>query len=458
MDQPIEQPRSGGKPFEVTNRMVFAIAVPMTLAFLTTPILGLVDTAVVGRLGDAALIGGLAVAATLFDIVFAAFNFFRSSTTGLVAQAVGREDALEQQAIFWRALVTAAILGVIVILVSPLLIRAGVVFMNPGLAVETAARAYLDIRVLSAPVALGNYVLLGYVLGQGRSGLGLLLQTIIYGTNIVLSIWFGLGLGWGLPGVAWATVISEAVGCAAGVAIIVSGFSAGERPSLDRIRDMAALKRLLSLNTDIMIRSLGLMFAFVWFTRLGAAFGELQLAANAILLNIFMVASYFLDGLATATEQIVGRAIGAHYRPAFLRAIRLTTLWSFVLAGLTTLFFLAVGEWVIALLTTVEEVRMMADTFLLWAALTAITGALAFEMDGVFIGATWSRDMRNMMVVVLVLFIALAHVLGNAYGNHGLWVALNVFLAGRGLCLLAVLPRRTRQTFGETYSGSGRDA
>jgi MATE family, multidrug efflux pump len=458
MDQHSEQPRTGGKPFDVTNRMVFAIAVPMTLAFLTTPILGLVDTAVVGRLGDAALIGGLAVAATLFDIVFAAFNFFRSSTTGLVAQAMGRDDPVEQQAIFWRALITSAFIGVAVILASPLVIWAGLTFMNPGEAVSVAARTYLEIRILSSPVALANYVLLGYVLGLGRSGLGLLLQTVIYGTNIVLSIWFGLVLGWGLPGVAWATVISEAVGCAAGLAIIISGFDAGHRPSAARIRDITALKRLLSLNTDIMIRSLGLMFAFVWFTRLGAAFGELQLAANAILLNIFMVAGYYLDGLATAAEQIVGRAIGAHHRPAFLKAIKLTTIWSFALAGLTTLFFLAFGDGVIALLTTVEEVRRMAGVFLPWAAVTALTGALAFEMDGVFIGATWSRDMRNMMVLSLALFIAGAHFMGQAYGNHGLWAALNIFLASRGLFLMAVLPRRTRETFGATYSGRSRAA
>ena len=458
MDQLSEQPRTAGKAFEVTHRMVFAIAVPMTLAFLTTPILGLVDTAVVGRLGDPALIGGLAVAATLFDIIFAAFNFFRSSTTGLVAQAIGRDDAVEQQAIFWRALITSVVLGAVVILISPLLIWGGLIFMNPGEAVSRAARTYLEIRVFSAPVALANYVLLGFVLGKGRSGLGLLLQTVIYGTNIVLSVWFGLLLGWGLPGVAWATVISEVVGCAVGLVIVISGFNATERPSLARIRDIASLKRLLSLNTDIMIRSLGLMFAFLWFTRLGAALGELQLAANAILMNIFLVAGYYMDGLATAAEQIVGRAIGAHYRPAFIRAIKLTTFWSFLLAGLTTLFFLAFGEWVIAMLTTVEEVRRMADIFLPWAAVTALTGALAFEMDGVFIGATWSRDMRNMMVLVLALFIASAHYLGNAYGNHGLWAALNIFLAGRGLFLLAVLPRRTREHFGEGYAGSERPA
>ncbi|TDH39407.1 MATE family efflux transporter [Pseudohoeflea suaedae] len=436
--------------------MVFAIALPMTLAFLTTPLLGLVDTAVVGRLGDAALIGGLAVGAMLFDIVFTAFNFLRSSTTGLAAQAMGREDWVEQQAIFWRALITSAVVGALVVVASPVLIWAGLIFMSPGENVGAAAQTYLAIRVLSAPVALANYVVLGFVLGQGRSGLGLLLQTVIYGTNIVLSILFGLYLGWGLPGVAWATVISEIIGCAAGLLIVISGFRAVARPAWSKILDAAALKRLLSLNTDIMIRSLGLMFAFVWFTRLGAALGELQLAANAILMNVFMVASYYLDGLANAAEQIVGRAVGANHRPAFIRAIKLTTLWSFVCAGVTTLLFLVFGDRVITMLTTVPEVRELASVYLPWAALTALTGALAFEMDGVFIGATWSRDMRNMMLIVLPFFVLAAHFLGQAFGNHGLWAALNIFLAGRGVFLMIVLPRRTRETFVACHAGSER--
>lgn len=437
-----------GRAFDVNNRMVLAIAVPMTLAFLTTPLLGLVDTAVVGRLGDAALLGGLAIAAILFDLVFTTFNFLRSATTGLVAQAMGRGDSGEEQAVFWRSLMIAAIAGVAIIAATPLLLSAGLAFMGAKGEVAAAASTYLLIRALSAPAALANYAILGYVLGRGMGGTGLFLQSIINGTNIVLSIWFGLYLGYGLQGVALATVIAEITGCITGFWIIHRRFDRAHRPSWKQVIDRPSVKRLMALNGDIMIRSFALIAAFAWFTRLGTGFGETTLAANAILMNFFMVAGYYLDGFATAAEQLVGRAIGARHRPAFAKSVRLTVVWGFALAGFTTVFFLLFGSSLINLMTTLETVRTEAGTYLFWAALTALSGVLAFEMDGVYIGATWSRDMRNMMLLSLALFIGLSVALTNLWGNQGLWISLNIFLAARGFTLLALLPRRMNQAFG----------
>tara|TARA_R110002012_G_scaffold35788_3_gene101826 strand:+ start:102477 stop:103868 length:1392 start_codon:yes stop_codon:yes gene_type:complete len=440
--------RPEGRPFEVSNRMVLAIAVPMTLAFLTTPLLGLVDTAVVGRLGDAALLGGLAIAAILFDLVFTTFNFLRTATTGLVAQAMGRDDPTEEQAVFWRSLMISAVAGLLVIAATPLLLAAGLAFMGARGEIAAAASTYLMIRALSAPAALANYAILGYVLGRGMGGTGLLLQTVINGTNIVLSILLGLWLGYGLEGVAWATVIAEITGCAAGLLVIHRNFDRAHAPAWKQIIDRASILRLMSLNGDIMIRSFALITAFAWFTRLGTGFGETTLAANAILMNFFMVAGYYLDGFATAAEQLAGRAIGARYRPAFDKAVRLTVFWGFALAGFTTGFFLVFGDAVIGLMTTLESVRLEAGSYLFWAALTAVAGVLAFEMDGVFVGATWSRDMRNMMLLSLALFIVLSVGLTRIWGNQGLWISLNIFLAARGLTLLAILPRRRDRAFG----------
>ena len=437
-----------GRPFEVTNRLVFAIAVPMTLAFLTTPLLGLVDTAVVGRLGDPALLGGLAIAAILFDLVFATFNFLRSATTGLVAQAMGREDTTAEQAVFWRSFMISAVAGIAIIATTPLLLAVGLAFMGAKGEVATAAETYLLIRSLSAPAALANYAILGYVLGRGMGGTGLFLQTVINGTNIVLSVTLALGLGYGLEGVAWATVAAEVTGCAAGFWIIHRRFDRAFAPTWRQIVDRASVKRLMELNGDIMIRSFALIAAFAWFTRLGTGFGDTTLAANAILMNFFMVAGYYLDGFATAAEQLTGRAIGARHRPAFDRTVRLTVGWGFALAALTTAFFLVFGDKVIGLLTTLEVVRNEAGAYLFWAALTAVAGVLAFEMDGVFIGATWSRDMRNMMLLSLALFIILSIALTEVWGNQGLWISLNVFLAARGFTLLALLPRRRDSAFG----------
>ena len=332
------------RPFEVTNRMVFAIAAPMTLAYLTTPILGLVDTGVIGQFGDAVLIGGLAVGAIIFDIVFTTFNFLRAGTTAFVAQAVGRGDETAQQAVFWRAVLLAAVLGVAILIVSPIIREAAIFVMDPGDAVAEATRTYVTIRMLSAPFSLINYALLGLLLGQGRAMAGLLLQTLLNGINIAGSIWFGLVLGWAIEGVALGTVLGEAIAAVLGFWWILRGFDKRLAPSWAVILERTAFLRLISVNRDIMIRSFALLAGFALFTRAGAQFGAVTLAANAILMNFFMIAGYYLDGFATAAEQIVGRSVGARHPPAFWRAVKLTCFWGFALAGFTTVMVLIFGS------------------------------------------------------------------------------------------------------------------
>jgi putative MATE family efflux protein len=435
------------RSFVVTNRSVLAIAVPMTLAYLTTPLLGLVDTAVVGQFGDAALLGGLAAGALVFDVVFTTFNFLRSGTTGLVAQAFGRGDALEEQAVFWRAVLIAVVAGIILAALAPLVAIAGQKFMGAEPRVSEAMAVYIRIRLLAAPFSLINYAILGYVLGRGEGGLGLVLQLVLNGINIALCFLLGLKLGWGVAGVAWATVTGEFLAMLLGLAIVVRRFRATPPLPRHRLLDMAAFLRMLSLNRDIMIRSFSLLAAFALFTRQGAQFGTVTLAANAVLMNFFLVAGYFLDGFATAAEQLAGRAVGARAALPFRQAVRLTLFWGFGLAGTATLVLLMAGANLVALVTTSEEVRSVADIYLPWAAFTALSGVLAFQMDGVFIGATWSRDMRNMMLLSFLVFVGALLTLAPAFGNHGLWAALHVFLLVRGVSLLAVLRRRVRSAF-----------
>lgn len=431
----------------VTHRLVLGIAVPMMVAYLTTPLIGVVDTAVVGQYGDAALIGGLAAGAIVFDLVFATFNFLRSGTTGLVAQAMGRGDALEEQAVFWRALALAVVAGIVLALLAPLFILAGIWFLDAEPRVDEAMATYIGIRILAAPFALANYAILGYVLGRGEAGLGLALQVVLNGTNVALSILFGLEFGWKIAGVAWGTVCGEVVATLVGFAILYPRFRKNPRPSLQRIGAVDAILRMLALNRDIMIRSFALLAAFALFARQGAQFGTVALAANAVLMNFFLVGGYFLDGFATAAEQLAGRAIGARDRTAFSRAVFLSTGWGFGLAIVTTLLFLALGGHFIAFVTTAVDVRTEAAAYLPWAAFTAVSGVLAFAMDGVFIGATWSRDMRNMMLASFAVFWAALVILSAQFGNHGLWAALHIFLLARGFSLLAIVPARTRSTF-----------
>ena len=358
--------------FNVSHRQVFAIALPMTLAYLSTPLLGTVDTAVVGRLGDAALLGGLAVGAILFDLVFTTFNFLRSGTTGLTAQALGAGDDKEQQAVFFRALIVALVGGLLCIGFGKPLLHLGIYLMQPTQGVAQATLEYGAIRLFSSPFALANYVILGWLLGLGRAGLGLLLQTILNGSNIVLSIYLGLHLQLGISGVAWATVIGESIAMVVGLLIVWRIMRPYPPSSARRIFDRTKIFRTLSLNRDLLIRSFVLLFAFVFFTAQGSRFGETTLAANAVLMNFFMMGGFLLDGFATAAEQLAGRAIGANYRPAFDRTVRLTLIWGFLFAIVLCATFWLAGPWLIALLTTNPEVQQVANTYLIWAALTTV--------------------------------------------------------------------------------------
>ena len=438
-------PRPRG--FEVTNRLVLSIAVPMTFAYLTTPLIGISGTAVVGQFGDAALLGGLAVGALAFDIVFATFNFLRSGTTGLVAQALGSGDAGEEQAVFWRAFAIAVAVGLVLAVAAPLVVAAIGWFVGPEPQVAAAMAAYIGIRIVSAPLALSNYAVLGYVLGRGEGTTGLVVQAVLNGVNIGASVLLGLVLGWGIAGVAWGAVIGELAGFIAGMAVLLPRFRRAGSVSLARLRDSAAFTAMLGMNRDIMIRSFVLIGSFALLTRQGAHFGTVTLAANAVLMNIFLFCGYFLDGFATAAEQLAGRAIGARHAPAFYRTVRLTARWGFGLAIVLSALFLAFGGQFVALVTTAQDVRAVAVEYLPWAALTAVSGVLAFQMDGVFIGATWSRDMRNMMLVSFALYVTALWSLGTSFGNHGIWAALHVFLLARGLSLLAIMRVRARAAF-----------
>jgi MATE family multidrug resistance protein len=443
--------------FEVTHRMVLGLALPMTFGFLTIPLLGITDTAVAGRLGDPNILAGLAIGAVLFDLIFATFNFLRASTTALVAQAWGRGDWQEQEAVFWRALLTALALGIAIVALSPLLLKLGLWLMAPDAGAAEATSHWFTLRMLSGPAALANYAILGFLLGRGKARIGLLLQAEINGINIVLCIVFGLMMKGGIAGIALATVTGETIGALTGLAIILSGFKNRNPLAINGLFDRAKLFALFSLNTDIMVRSFVLLGAFFLMTRIGAGFGPVTLAANAVLMNFFMVAGFWLDGLANAAETIVGRSVGAKFRPAFDRGLRLTGYWSLALAVLTSLVLMASGHAIIDFLTTVPEVREIAYRHLPWAAITAISGCLAFLMDGVFIGATWSHAMRNRMILSFIGYVIALALLVPAGGNTGLWIALNIFLVLRGVFLAIGVPKlRDRIFASEITQPSGR--
>ncbi|TBW37158.1 MATE family efflux transporter [Siculibacillus lacustris] len=429
----------------IGHREVLAIAVPMTLGYVTTPLVGLVATAVIGRLGDPAALGGVALGSILCDLVFCTFNFLRSGTTGLTAQASGRADGREVRAVLLRALVTATLCGLAIVVLAAPIVDLGVAFVGGGPAVERATRTYARIRLWAAPLVLGNYAVFGWLLGLGRASVGLVLQTVVNGVNIAGAVLLVSGLGLGVAGVATAGVIAEGLALALGLTVVAVGGRRARWPSWREVLHGPSLFAMATLNRDIMIRSFALLGAFVWFSRQSAGLGEVILAANAILEKFFLLAGYFLDGLAAAAETFVGRAVGAGDRPAFDRAVRLTLGWSAGLAAFAALVVIAGGGTLIDWMTTSPPVVAAAHRYLPWAAATPLAAVLAFQMDGVFIGATWSRDMARMMVLSLAVYLAAVALLVPAFGNHGLWAAFLGFLGARGVSLTWMMGRRAAE-------------
>jgi MATE family, multidrug efflux pump len=423
---------------------VFAIAAPMTLANITTPLLGVVGTAVIGNLGQAHLLGAVAISAVVFDSIFWLFGFLRMGTVALTAQALGARDRSEQDAVLARALFIAAVLGLALIALQVPLARISYAFMGASAEVTRAAETYFYVRIWSAPFALGNYVILGWLLGLARATTALALQIVVNVVNMVLTLWLVLGLDLGVFGAALATLAAEAVGFCAGLAIALR--RSGWRLDLGVVLDRGKLVRLLAVNRDMMIRSAAVIIAFSFFAAQGARAGDTVLAANAVLSNLFLVGAYFLDGFATAAEQLCGRAVGARDRAAFVRATKLVLGWGFGFGLATTVLILLAGPALIALMTTSPEVRVAAAEFLLFAALAPAFGVSAFAYDGIYAGATWTRDMRNLMVVALGLYFA-AWWLTTPCGNFGLWLAFLTFFAARGIMQAARYPALVRTTF-----------
>jgi putative MATE family efflux protein len=430
---------------------VLRIAVPMMFAYLSTALVGAVSTAAIGRLGNADLSAGIAIAAILFDVLLVGLNFLRSTTLGLTAIALGAGRADAARAILQRALLLAAGLGLVILGLRGVEARIGLTLLGAQGAVLQAAWRYVLIRALSAPFALGNYAILGGLLGRGRAAAGLGLQLILNLTNIAVCIIAVLGLHQGVAGAAWAAVAGEGAAFAAGLVWLRLNFGPLFAGFADAVADRQSWRAMGILNRDTLIRTLALLFAFAFFTRQGAALGAVMLAANAIHLQFFALASNCLDGFAAAAEQLAGRMIGAGNVAGFGRAVRLTLGWSMVCGALITLLYFSFGHGFIALLTEAASVRQAAAASLGWAALVPVIAAPAFQLDGVFIGATWSRDMRNMMLLSLTIFIAAWAVLMPAFGNAGLWLAFLIFLATRGITLGLAL--RLRQLRGRVLMG-----
>jgi MATE family multidrug resistance protein len=438
-------------PFDVKSRDVWSIAVPASIAFITEPLVGMVDITVIGRLGDAALLGGLVLGALVFDFIFSLAYFLRLGTAGLTAQAIGARDPYDGLMHVSRAILLGVAVGAAMIALQVPLLWLATTLLSADAGVADALSGYFKVRIWAAPFSLVNYALLGWFFGRANARTGLLLQMLIHGVDTVLSIAFVYSFGMGVGGAALATVIGQMAAAAVGLTLLTRHYG-GLRAMFSHIEathlfDAQALKRMFGLSRDLMIRSAALMCAYAYFAAQGSKAGEITLGANAILLNLFMVTGYFLDGLAQASEQLCGKAVGANYRPAFERAVILSMRWGLVIATCLSVVFFVAGNYVVAFMTTNEAVRAMAHDYMPLAALGALTGFAAFVIDGVLTGSTLNTVMRNGMLASLALFLAAAFVLQPLLGNTGLWIALHVFFLARGVIYWFALERRKAGLF-----------
>jgi multidrug resistance protein, MATE family len=416
------------------------------IANLTTPLIGIVSTIAIGRLGDATLLGGVAIASVIFDCLFWLFGFLRMSTLAFTAQSLGAGETGELRPILVRGFIVAASIGAGLIILQIPLAAILLSLMGGSEGVTRAAKTYFSIRIWSAPLALANYVVLGWLVGQARARLALGVQIAINVINAAATALLVLVLDFGIAGAAIAALLAEAAGLLLGV--LIAGRLSRGKPGIARasLLDRAKLMRMLAVNRDIMIRTASLIAVFLFFTAQGARSGDVTLAANAVLNNFLLTSAFFLDGLANAAEQLCGRAYGARDGHAFSSATRLVILWGFAFALVVAAVYALFGPSLIDIMTASEDVRRSARDYLWFVVLSPMLAVFAFAFDGVYIGATWARDMRNLMMLSLLLFLG-AWLALRSFGNAGLWGALMVHYAARGGLQALRYPALLRTSF-----------
>ncbi len=404
------------------------------------PLLGLADTAVIGNFGGTADLGAIAFGAVIFSFVYWGFGFLRMGTTGFTAQAVGARDEAEVRATLVRALLLAGGLGLALIALQWPIFTGALMLLDGSSEVETITASYLEIRIWGAPATLGMFALMGSLIGIGKSKTLLLVQVFLNGLNVALDIWFAGLLGWGAQGIALGTAIAEWVSFLFAAILILRMLRQRHRdreaflPWI-RVRDPVKFRLMLAANSDIMIRTILLVFGFAWFIRQSAQFGDEVLAANHILLQLVSFSAFFLDGYAFVAEAIVGEAVGARDLRRFDLAVRRSTELAAATAIMLASMIMLAGEPAVIALTSIDPVRAAAIAHLPLAALYVLCSFAAFQFDGIFIGATRTRAMRDASILSLAVFLIAWWPLTHAFGNQGLWFAFVIYVCARAAAL-----------------------
>lgn len=408
--------------------------------------LGLADTAVIGNTGAIVDLGAIALGSLVFSFVYWSFGFLRMGTTGFTAQASGKGDHPEVRATLARALLLGAGIGIALTALQLPIAVVALTLLEASPDAESLTRAYFDIRIWGAPATLATFAVLGTFVGLGRTRYVLLTQVVLNGLNIGLDLLFAGVLGWGVEGIALGTALAEWATLVLALWLayrLLRGDHSDNEPFWPwaRVLDLSKARATLTANADIMGRTLFLLFGFALFTNQGARFGDEVLAANHVLLQLIALSAYLLDGYAHATEVLVGRAVGAMRRESFDRAVRYASELAAGSALLLAVTVFSLGPLAIDALTDLETVRTVARAFLPYAAVYITISFVAFQLDGIFIGATATRAMRNASVLSFAVFFIATLALVPRGQNHGLWLAFIVYVAARGLSLAIRFPR-----------------
>jgi len=416
------------------TREVWRIAAPMMLSNISVPLVGMVDTGVVGHLDDPAYLAAVAVGSTIFGFLFAGFNFLRMGTTGITAQRFGAADNDGSKVALGQAIVVSTAIASLLLLLQEPISMLAVQLLGPSPPVAILTNDYFSVRVWSAPATLANYVLIGWFIGLQNARVPLYIVLAINITNIALDFLFVVALGWTVRGVAAASVLAEFAGLAVGGVFALRWLNAHRGSLLSgKLTKLSEYRAFFAVNAHLLVRTMALMFAFAFVTAAGARLGSVILAANAVLMNLVHLMSFALDGLAHAAEALVGKAVGARDKRSLESAVASTLRWSVYIACAFCLLCFISGHYLIALLTDIPEVMATANRYLPWTAVFPIIAVWSYLYDGVFVGATRAREMRDIMLVSSFVVFLPAWLLFKSMGNHGLWLALSIFMASRGI-------------------------
>ena len=425
---------------DITSRRILRIALPILFSNATIPILGAVDTGVIGQLGDPAAIGAVGIGAIIISAIYWVFGFLRMGTVGLTSQAYGAKDFMEVDALLGRCLIVGFSAGLIIILIQSVAFQLALNISPASKEVELFASKYIEIRIFSAPAAIALFGITGWLIALERTKSILLVQLFMNGLNVILDILLVNHFELGIQGVAYASLVAEWCGFILGLYLCRDRLMAKGFINFLQIFDKKRLTNMVNVNIDILIRSLLLQMAIISFLFIGSDFGDLALASNQILLQFIHIVSYALDGFAHAAETLVGQSVGARDRRSFRQAAILTTIWAGLICIIFVMFFLIFGGHLVDLMTVSPEVRLEARKYLPYLSILPLIGLFSYMLDGIFIGATRTRDMRNMMFISFLGYALVLFLLIPNFENHGLWFGLIALYILRAVTLSLKYP------------------